>query len=80
MLVRTVISLNKEDKKWLDKKAAKDHTTMTEMVRRALNHYRQCENAHTSSANKAILQETSGLWSKGDALKYQQKIRDEWDS
>lgn len=79
MLVRTVISLNKDDKKWLDKKASKDHIPMTEMVRRAIAHYRHCEDVNNLSANKSILQETSGIWTKGDGLSYQEKIRSEWD-
>lgn len=78
-MVRTVVSLSEKDKSWLDKKAAHDHVTMTEVVRRAIKHYRKCEQLHSAAPIKKLLDDTHGVWDKGDALDYQSSIRDEWD-
>jgi len=47
---------------------------MTELVRRALRQYREREE---QSIDK-LLDETSGIWTTGDGLEYQQGLRDEW--
>lgn len=40
-MVRTVISLDPDDKRWLDSKAREEKVAMTEVVRRAVKHYRE---------------------------------------
>lgn len=78
-MIRTVVSLDKEDKVWLDRKAAQEHVTMTEMVRRAVRRMRK-DSAGSPEVFDALLQETSGLWKQGDGLSYQVKLRTQWDS
>lgn len=78
-MIRTVVSLDSKDKVWLDKKAHFEHITMTEVVRRAIKHYRQCEEIHAKKPIESILRETKGLWAKEDGLTYQQKVRTEWE-
>jgi len=77
-MIRTVVSLDKEDKAWLDRKAAQEHVTMTEMVRRAVRRMRK-DSAGSPEVFAALLQETSGLWKQGDGLSYQVKLRAQWD-
>jgi hypothetical protein len=73
-MTRTVISLDADIKKWIDAKAAQDGVPMTELVRRALQQYRERE----EQAVERLLSETSGIWTAGDGLPYQQNLREEW--
>ena len=77
-MIRTVVSLDKEDKAWLDRKAAQEHVTMTEIVRRAVRRMRK-DSAGSPEAFDALLRETSGLWKQGDGLSYQANFRAQWD-
>ena len=42
-MTRTVVALDNDIKKWIDAKAAQDGVPMTEVVRRALQQYREHE-------------------------------------
>lgn len=76
-MVRTVISLEDDDKRWLDRMAAEEGVSMTEIVRRAVRLLR----ARTPTAPRSpdeLLEATRGLWKAGDGLAWQQKLRREW--
>jgi hypothetical protein len=76
-MVRTIISLDEDDKAWLDRRAKEEGTTMTELVRRAVlllrNQVRQ-----TDPPLEALIEETKGIWTEGDGLNYQERLRGEW--
>jgi phosphopantothenoylcysteine synthetase/decarboxylase len=74
-MIRTVISLDPEDKRWLDRKAKRENVTMTELVRRAVRKMRQEE----EPSFEEILERSRGTWKHGDGLEYQIRIREEWD-
>ncbi len=77
-MIRTVISLSEDDKRWLDAEAARQGVTMTELVRRAVGELR--ESAKEDKADfEALLDSVAGTWEHGDALEYQRKIRAEWE-
>ena len=77
-MIRTLISLDEEDKRWLDRKAEEEGKTMTELVRTAVRGYReQCESGGPSL--EELLRQTSGLWKEGDGIDYQRAVRDEWE-
>lgn len=78
-MVRTVVSLDSEDKEWLDRKAREEHVAMTELVRRAVKRMRQ-EDPISSETFDTLLSGTSGMWQAGDGLRYQLAIREEWDA
>jgi hypothetical protein len=76
-MVRTVISLDEDDKRWLDRKAAEEGVPMTEIVRRAVRRLRgQSPAGHLSMTD--LLAATRGLWKRGDGLDVQRGLRDEW--
>ncbi|HEX9278435.1 MAG TPA: ribbon-helix-helix protein, CopG family [Casimicrobiaceae bacterium] len=77
-MVRTVISLDPEDKAWLDRQARRERVPMTRLVRRAIQRLRK-ESETNPSSFEHLLRETSGLRDFGDALTYQRKLRGEWD-
>lgn len=76
-MVRTVISLDLEDKAWLDRQARRERIPMTRLVRRAIQRLRQEFEANPSGFER-LLRETSGVRNFGDGLKYQRKLRGEW--
>ncbi len=76
-MVRTVISLDLEDKTWLDRQARRERIPMTRLVRRAIQRLRQESEANPSGFER-LLRETSGVQNFGDGLKYQRKLRGEW--
>ncbi len=75
-MVRTIISLDESDKRWLDRKAAKDGLSMTEVVRRAIRKLRS-EEKETLVFNK-LLRATSGIGSGEDGLAVQERLRNDW--
>lgn len=75
--VRTVISLAREDKIWLDAKAEREGVSMTEVVRTAIRGLRRAEGGGSEDLD-SLLRRTRGRWRRGDGLSYQRRIRDEW--
>ncbi|MGH8557042.1 MAG: hypothetical protein ACRESZ_06185 [Methylococcales bacterium] len=77
---RTIISLSHAEKDWLTLQAEAEQAPMTEIVRRALSVYRdQAEQLPTPNFIE-LLQNTHGIWSEGEGLDYQNRIRAEWNS
>lgn len=76
-MVRTVISLNDSDKRWLDQQAVLQRVPMTEVVRQAVQAMRT---ARQNSADdfQTLLASTSGIWRNGDGLAWQRSARSEW--
>lgn len=74
---RTVVSLDPEDKEWLDQRAADEGVPMTELVRRAVRLLRERTEGDEPSFSE-LLAETAGTWRHGDGLDYQRALRDEW--
>ena len=75
-MVRTVISLDEEDKLWLDQKAASEGIPMTEIIRQAVKRLRSEEQG--AQAFERLLRATAGLGSGEDGLAVQRRLRDEW--
>jgi len=73
-MVRTIISLDIEDKKWIDQLARKRDVSMTEIVREAIRRMRHEEEETVD----VLLEHTKRTWREGDGLLYQRKVRGEW--
>lgn len=78
-MLRTIISMQKEDKLWLEKQAKANHLPMAELVRRAIKHYRKCGKFAARSPIEMALQQTGGIWKNEEGLIFQTRIRDEWE-
>ncbi len=76
-MVRTVISLDEQDKEWLDQRAAQEGVPMTELVRRAVRLLRTHADRDDPPLTE-LLRSTSRTWRHGDGLAYQRRLRDEW--
>ena len=78
-MVRTVISLDPEEKAWLDNKARELGKTMTAVVRDAVTLLR-LEDARCAEPPLAkLLARTRGVWKHGEGLAWQKNLRAEWD-
>lgn len=76
-MIRTIISLDEDDKKWLEERAAAEDIPMTEVVRRALHLMQELERREDPDIDQ-LLERTRGLWTSEDGLDYQRRLRDEW--
>jgi len=77
-MIRTLISLETEDKRWLDRTARRRGVTMARLVREAVLEYRKKTLVDEPSMDR-LLESTRGIWRKGDGLAYQRNSRSEWD-
>ena len=75
---RTIVSLDEENKAWLDQQAAVRRVPMTELVRQAVREFRIREQSKSKPALQEVLKRTAGIWRGGDGLAYQERIRREW--
>jgi len=73
-MTRMLISLEENDKRWLEQKARETGKPMSEVVRHAIRQAQQAE----QKPMEDLLAATKGLWRKGDGLRYQRQIRKEW--
>ncbi len=76
---RTVINIDPDDKRWLDREARQRHVPMTELVRRAVRAYQVRAETLLKPELQAALSSTSGIWQGGDGLEHQNWLRKEWD-
>jgi hypothetical protein len=76
-MIRSIVSLPEEDKRWLGKYSRESHLSTAEIIRQAIRQYRQ----HIVVGGlKTALKRTAGTWKsvKGDSLQVVDRLRDEW--
>lgn len=76
-MVRTVISLDEDEKRWLDRRAAEEGVPMTELIRRAVRLLREHSQLRQPEWED-LLTRTAGIWKHGDGLEYLERLRGEW--
>ena len=72
---RTIVTLSKDEKEWLERYSRGKGLSMAQTVRKGIARLR---NEERSSLYEDTLQNTRGLWAKGDGLEYQKELRQEW--
>ena len=72
---RTIITISDEDKLWLKSYSKAHKVSIAEAVRRGIFILKETTGKTTY---QTLIKETRGVWKKGDGLKYQEKMRDEW--
>jgi hypothetical protein len=73
---RTIITISEEDKRWLESYSKLHRVSVAEAIRQGI---RKLKEAELSENYRTLVQVTKGFWKKGDGLKYQKKIRAEWN-
>jgi hypothetical protein len=74
MMTRTVVAMDPDIKRWLDDQALKEGVPMTELVRQGVELLRKQKEKELDT----ILQSCKGIWTEGDGLEYERKVRAEW--
>ena len=74
---RTIITISEEDKQWLESYSSVHQVSVAEAIRQGIRRLRDVKLQETY---RAIVKNTRGIWKKGDGLKYQRKIRSQWDA
>ncbi len=72
---RTIVTLSDKDKAWIESYSKASGISMAEAIRQGITQLREREEKNTF---QTLIEETRGIWSKGDGLAYQEKIRSEW--
>ena len=78
MTTRTIVTLDMDDKAWLDRYSRRHRVSAAEVVRRALRSYRD---QSRPSSLAAVVRDTRGAWApRGeDAQERVDRLRDEWE-
>jgi hypothetical protein len=74
---RTIITISEQEKKWLSAYSGLHGVSLAEAVRRGIACLKAAEGVE---AYRQIVQRSRGVWKRGDALRYQEEIRSEWDN
>lgn len=76
-MIRTLVSIEENDKRWLDKYSQKQGQSTAEIIRQAIKEFQQKMRA---DQRKRVLDKTFGiLKDKEDSIKFVRKIREEWE-
>jgi len=74
---RTIITISDKEKQWLGNYTKSHGISMAEAIRRGI----AClKNSESLSSYEKVITDTQGIWAKGDGLKYQGRLRSEWES
>ncbi len=72
---RTIITISERDKVWLERYSKMMGISVAEAIRRGIAQLKKAEETNTY---RTLVEETIGIWKKGDGLAYQEKLRSEW--
>jgi hypothetical protein len=78
-MVRTLVTLDDDDKAWLDTRARETGVSMAQVVREAVRQYRAGLPESRSDKRRRLLEQLKGTWRNGDGLAWQRERRAEWD-
>ncbi len=73
---RTIITISDQERRWLAGYIRIHRVSRAEAIRRGIACLKSSEG---SSTYQKLVNHTRGVWSKGDGLKYQEKLRAEWN-
>jgi hypothetical protein len=76
-MIRTIISLTPDEKRWLEQRARLDNVSAAALIRNLIDRQRQ-ESEQAAGPGDDLLARTSGIWHQDEGLEYQRKIRAEW--
>jgi hypothetical protein len=76
---RTMINLSEQDNQWLNRQAKLQKVPKTELVRQAIRSYKESQHVGQELSLASLLEKTSDILNIKDGLKYQQKIRADWE-
>jgi len=72
---RTIITIPEKDKAWLEVFSKARGISLAEAIRRGIAGLKQKEERNIY---QKLVEETRGIWRKGEGLAYQERMRSEW--
>ncbi len=72
---RTIISLESDDTRWLDEESRRSGLPKSAIIRLSIRYMRM----DREKSFENLLNQTSGTWTEGDGLAYQERVRSEWE-
>ena len=73
---RTIITISEQEKRWLAAYSGLHGVSLAEAGRRGIACLKAAEG---HEAYRKLVQDTRGIWIRGDAMRYQEEIRSEWE-
>ena len=73
---RMIVTINEDDKKWLDGYSKAKDISIAEAIRQGICKLKE---ANGNSPYRTLAKKTIGVWRQGDGLEYQQRLRSEWN-
>ncbi len=73
---RIIVTIAEKDKLWLEGYSKVHKISLAEAIRRGI---RELKKVQRDKTYKGLVESTSGIWQGADGLKYQRKIRCDWD-
>jgi hypothetical protein len=73
---RIIISIPDEDKLWLEGYSKTQKISVAEAIRQGIDQLKKSKRQQTY---QKLVENTRGIWKKGDGLAYQEKLRAEWE-
>lgn len=74
---RTVVTISEIEKRWLKSYTKRHNISMAEAIRRGIACLKASQSSHSYLK---LVNDTKGIWSKGDGLKFQEQLRSEWEA
>jgi len=72
---RIIVTISEQEKRWLAAYSGLHGVSLAAAIRRAIACLKATEG---HEAYRKLVQDTKGIWMRGDALRYQEGIRSEW--
>ena len=72
---RTIITISEQEKRWLATYSGLHGVSLAEAIRRGIACLKLTDG---HEAYRKLVQDTKGIWVRGDAMRYQEGIRSEW--
>jgi hypothetical protein len=73
---RTIITISEQEKRWLAAYSVLHGVSMAEAIRRGIVCLKTAEGP---AEYRKLVQNSGGIWKRGDALRYQEEVRTEWE-
>jgi hypothetical protein len=74
---RMLITISEQEKQWLGQYSKACNISIAEAIRQGIACLRESQ---SQAMYQDAVRETTGIWSQGDGLTYQQNLRREWGS
>ena len=76
-MVRTIVTIEEHDKRWLDRYSGNHHQSTAETIRMAIKEFQK---KTQEKDRQRALKDTAGLLKgKDDSVRFVRKLREEWD-